>query len=139
MDGSAIIQLYRTRDEQANDQTAEKYGAYCRTICAAVSSDVQDMEESVNDIRVGAGNAMPPHRPSILSVFLGKIARRVSLKKWREQNDAKRYDRAEAPEKPGKGLGWCFCLCYKVFDIDFVGSGCSKSARDKKSGAASII
>ena len=33
---------------------------------------------------------MPPHRPSILSTFLGKITRRISIDRWRKQNADKR-------------------------------------------------
>lgn len=33
---------------------------------------------------------MPPHRPSILSTFLGKITRRISIDRWRKRNAEKR-------------------------------------------------
>ena len=33
---------------------------------------------------------MPPHRPAILSTFLGKITRRVSIDKWRGRTAEKR-------------------------------------------------
>ena len=33
---------------------------------------------------------MPPHRPSILATFLGKITRRISIDRWRNRNRAKR-------------------------------------------------
>ncbi len=33
---------------------------------------------------------MPPHRPTILSTFLGKLTRRISLNKWRDANRQKR-------------------------------------------------
>ena len=33
---------------------------------------------------------MPPHRPSVLRTFLGKITRRISLKKWRDRHRDKR-------------------------------------------------
>ena len=46
--------------------------------------------KSVNDIYLGAWNAMPPHRPNCLRTFLGKITRRVSLKKWRDEHRDKR-------------------------------------------------
>ena len=90
MEDSAIIELYWARDEQAIEQTSRKYGSYCRAICAGILSDAQDVEESLNDTWIGAWNAMPPHRPGVLSTFLGKISRRVSLKKWRDRNTAKR-------------------------------------------------
>jgi RNA polymerase sigma-70 factor (ECF subfamily) len=33
---------------------------------------------------------MPPHRPAVLSTFLGKITRFISLKKWRDKRTQKR-------------------------------------------------
>ena len=33
---------------------------------------------------------MPPHRPNVLSTFLGKLTRRISLKKWRDRSRDKR-------------------------------------------------
>ena len=33
---------------------------------------------------------MPPHRPSILATFLGKITRRISIDRWRNLNRIKR-------------------------------------------------
>ena len=42
---------------------------------------MEDSREAVNDTYLGAWNSMPPHRPAILRTFLGKITRRISLKK----------------------------------------------------------
>ena len=33
---------------------------------------------------------MPPHRPSVLSAFLGKITRRISISLWRKRSAEKR-------------------------------------------------
>jgi RNA polymerase sigma-70 factor (ECF subfamily) len=33
---------------------------------------------------------MPPHRPSVLSTFLGKLTRRVSIDRWRKNSAQKR-------------------------------------------------
>ena len=90
MDDSQIIDLYWARDEGAITETASKYGKYCYTIAHNILGDKEDAEESVNDIYLGAWNAMPPHRPAILRSFLGKLARRVSLKKWRDAHRDKR-------------------------------------------------
>ena len=44
----------------------------------------------INDTYLDAWNAMPPHKPSILSTFLGKITRRISLDRLRRNNAEKR-------------------------------------------------
>ncbi len=90
MEDSKIVALYWARDERAIAESAAKYGAYCRAIAAGILRDQRDAEESVNDTWIGAWGSMPPHKPERLSAFLGKITRRVSLKRHREKNAQKR-------------------------------------------------
>ncbi len=90
MEDSRIIDLYWARDEQAIDATAKKYGRYCYRIAFNILSNNEDANESVNDTYMGAWKSIPPHRPSVLSTFLGKLTRRISLNKWRNQNRSKR-------------------------------------------------
>lgn len=90
MEDNRIVDLYWARSESAITETASKYGKYCYAIAFNILCDQEDADESVNDTYLGAWNAMPPHRPSILRSFLGKIARRVSLKKWRDSRRDKR-------------------------------------------------
>lgn len=90
MEDSSIVELYWTRSEHAITETESKYGKYCYAIAYNILTNPEDAEESVNDTYLGAWNSMPPHRPSLLSTFLGKITRRVSLKKWRDKSRDKR-------------------------------------------------
>lgn len=90
MEDKEIVSLYWKRDERAVSETSEKYGAYCYAIAYNILSSPEDAEESVNDTWVGAWESMPPHKPDALSAFLGKITRRISLKRWRSRNAAKR-------------------------------------------------
>lgn len=90
MNDSQIVALYWTRDEAALSESAVKYGAYCRAIAWNILHSDEDANETVNDTWLGAWNAMPPHRPSVLSTFLGKITRRLSLKRWRSRDALKR-------------------------------------------------
>ena len=90
MDDKCIVDLYFSRSEQAIAETAVKYGRYCHSIAYGILQNEEDAEESVNDTWLGAWNAMPPHRPSVLSAFLGKITRRLSLDKWRRYHAEKR-------------------------------------------------
>ncbi|MBQ8683940.1 MAG: sigma-70 family RNA polymerase sigma factor [Clostridia bacterium] len=90
MEDAKIVELYWQREEQAIEETATKYGGYCRGIAYNVLGDSGEAEESVNDTWLDAWNSMPPHRPSILSTFLGKITRRVSIDRWRRKQAEKR-------------------------------------------------
>ena len=90
MDDQGIVALYFQRDEQALAQTAEKYGRYCYAIAYNILSNNEDAEERVNDTYTDAWNSIPPHRPSVLCTFLGKITRRISVDRWRKSHADKR-------------------------------------------------
>ena len=49
MEDADIVALYWQRDERALNETAAKYGGYCRAVARAILPDPQDAEESVND------------------------------------------------------------------------------------------
>lgn len=86
MEDSRIVELYWMRSESAIDEIATKYGRYCYSIANNILANAEDAQESVNDTYLGAWNSIPSHRPAILSSFLGKITRRISIKKWQEQH-----------------------------------------------------
>ena len=44
----------------------------------------------MNDTYMAAWNAMPPNRPALLSTFLGKLTRRISIDRWRRLSAGKR-------------------------------------------------
>ena len=90
MEDTQIVDLYWTRSEHAITETAAKYGKYCYAIAYRILANAEDADESVNDTYLDAWNAMPPHRPSLLSTFLGKITRRLSIDRWRKCSAEKR-------------------------------------------------
>ena len=90
MEDTQIVSLYWERNEQALAETAAKYGRYCFCIAYNILSSREDADESVNDTYMSAWERIPPHQPSVLSAFLGKITRRISLNKWRNRNRNKR-------------------------------------------------
>ncbi len=90
MDDQEIVALYWARSEQAISETSSKYGSYCYSIAYNILHSSEDAEESVNDTYNDAWNSIPPHRPSVLSTFLGKITRRISIDHWRRRTAEKR-------------------------------------------------
>lgn len=90
LEDSEIVQLYWDRNEQAIPATSEKYGNYCASIAKNILGSENDAEECVNDTYWNAWNSMPPHRPSVLSTFLGKITRNLSLNRYRHNTAGKR-------------------------------------------------
>lgn len=90
MEDKEIIDLYWKRSEHAITETDQKYGVYCFCIANNILSNKEDSEESVNDTWLAAWNTMPPKKPDILAVFLGKITRYISLDRWRKRMASKR-------------------------------------------------
>lgn len=90
MDDASIIELYWQRAECAIAETDAAYGHFCYRIAHNILFDPEDSEESVNDTWLAAWNAMPPHRPSCLKMFLGKLTRRISVSRLRQNTAAKR-------------------------------------------------
>lgn len=90
MQDESIVALYWQRDESAIRETETKYGAYLTKIAMNILSDRLDSEESVNDTYLAAWNSMPPQKPSVLSTYLSKLTRRISIDKFRKRNREKR-------------------------------------------------
>lgn len=90
MEDTQIIALYWERDERAISETAEKYGRYCHSVAYGILQNNEDSEECVNDTYTGAWNSIPPHKPELLSAFLAKITRRISLNRLRSRLTKKR-------------------------------------------------
>ncbi len=85
-----IVQLYWDRDERAIPATAEVYGGYCFTVAHNILNSTQDAEECVNDTWLHTWNAIPPHRPRVLSSFLARITRNLALHIFRRDHAQKR-------------------------------------------------
>ncbi len=90
MQDEKIVELYWNRDESAIRETQEKYENYLYKIAYNILSDKEDSSESVNDTYLAAWNSMPPHKPNVLSTYLGKLTRRISIDIFRKRNRIKR-------------------------------------------------
>ena len=90
MDDAKIVRLYLDRSEKAISATADKYGNYCTSIAMNILGNCEDAEECVNDAYLSAWNSIPPHTPNILSAFIGKITRNLSIKRYRHNTAQKR-------------------------------------------------
>ncbi len=83
-----IVQLYWARDVEAISATEAKYGHYLSAIAQNILCNPEDAEECVNDTYLKAWNSIPPHRPAMLSTFLGKLTRHLAFNRYQ-------YNRAE--------------------------------------------
>ena len=86
MDDRGIIELYWKRDEQAIQETADRYGAYCMRISMNILNNRADSDENVNDTYLRAWKSIPPARPasfvtSQAAPAIFSIARFISAEK----------------------------------------------------------
>ena len=90
MEDRKIVELYHARDESAIAETNRKYGRYCHAIAYRILRSDRDSEECVSDTWLRAWDSMPPKKPDVLSVFLGKITRNLSLDRVKLRMASKR-------------------------------------------------
>jgi RNA polymerase sigma factor, sigma-70 family len=90
MEDNKIIELYLLRDEDAIEQSSQKYGQYCSSISLRILNDIEYSKECVNDTWLNAWNSIPPQKPTVLRAFLGKITRNLSLNRLRDFSREKR-------------------------------------------------
>lgn len=90
MQDDRIVAMYWQRDEAAIRETEKKYAGYLLKIAYNILFDLEDSKESVNDTYMKAWSSMPPHRPEVLSSYLGKITRQLSIDIFRKRHRAKR-------------------------------------------------
>lgn len=90
MEDSQIVELYLQKNADAISETSSKYGPYCFTIANNILHSPEDSEECVNDTWLHVWNAIPPQRPNVLRMFLAKITRNLSLKRFEAKSAEKR-------------------------------------------------
>ena len=90
MEDAQIVSLYWDRSEDAIRETEAKYDRYLTKIAYNSLANAEDSRESVNDTYLAAWNSMPPHRPSVLSAYLAKLTRRISIDCFRYRTREKR-------------------------------------------------
>ena len=90
MEDSRIVALYWQRDETAIVETRNKYEHYLTKIAYQILAGWEDSQESVNDTYLSAWTSIPPQRPEVLSLYLAKLVRRISIDRFRRENRQKR-------------------------------------------------
>ncbi len=90
MDDRGIIELYWKRDEQAIQETADRYGAYCMRISMNILNNRADSDENVNDTYLRAWKSIPPARPASLMAYLAATARNLAINRYKASRAKKR-------------------------------------------------
>ena len=131
MEDREIIALYWQRLEQAIEETAKKYGAYCCTIAMGILQSREDAEECLSDTWLGAWNTIPPQRPASLRLFLARITRNAALDRYAYRTAQKRGDGLAAALEE---LGECVSgsTLEADFDLQLLGDAISAYLRSAK-------
>ena len=90
MNDNQIIVLYQQKNADAIAESNRKYGAYCFSVADNILHSNEDAEECVNDTWLRAWNAIPPHNPHNLKLFLAKITRNLAFNRFQAQTAKKR-------------------------------------------------
>lgn len=90
MEDELILDLYFERNEDAINQTRVKYSRLLHSVAYGILRSHEDSEECENDTYLKAWNTIPPTRPDVLSAFLSRITRNLSLDLYEKMHAAKR-------------------------------------------------
>ena len=90
MPDEQIVELYWQRNERAIKETDIKYKSFLLSVANNIVNDIGDSEECLNDTYLGAWNAIPPARPTMLQAFLATIMRRTAIDCYKSRKRQKR-------------------------------------------------
>ena len=90
MEDRQIIDLLFARDEQGLRITEEKYSQLYKSILARALSDKSDIEECANDVLMALWNSIPPNFPDHFPSYIGRIARRIGINRFKYNTRQKR-------------------------------------------------
>ncbi len=85
-----IIELFFQRNEEAIIRLKEKYGNLILRMANNILSSRSDAEECLNDSLLAVWNSIPPKRPDSLGAYVSKIARNISISRYRNLHAQKR-------------------------------------------------
>ena len=90
MEDEKLIGMFWNRSEDAIRCTSATYGTGLTALANRITGNPDDAKECVNDTYLRAWNAMPPHKPQVLSAFLGKITRNLAFDRYKRRAAEKR-------------------------------------------------
>ena len=95
MNDKKIIEMLFARSEAALTHLQNKFDKYCHAIAYNVLGNDFDAQECVNDTYLRVWNSIPPQNPDDLSVYIGRLARNVSLNRLKQNFADKRNSCAD--------------------------------------------
>ncbi len=90
MEDKQIIDLLFARDEQGLHMTENKYSPFYKGILSRALSDRTDVDECANDVLMALWNSIPPNYPNHFPSYIGRIARRIAINRYKHNTRQKR-------------------------------------------------
>ena len=90
MEDADILKLFLDREERAIAETQSKYGRQIFATAYRILRNREDAQECENDTYLGAWNAIPPERPTHFPAYLIRLARNISISRYRAGHARKR-------------------------------------------------
>ena len=83
MEDIEIVNLIYNRNEIGIAKLKTKYNELLYSLAVSIQKNDFDSEESVNDTYLKIWRTIPPYKPTYLKSFVCKIARQISIDKYR--------------------------------------------------------
>ena len=83
MEDIEIVNLIYNRNEIGIAELKTKYNELLYSLAVSILKNDFDSEESVNDTYLKIWRTIPPYKPTYLKSFVCKIARQISIDKYR--------------------------------------------------------
>ena len=90
MDDQRLTEQLWQRNESALAEVESRYSRLYMGMLRRVLHDEQDVQECANDVLTALWNSIPPNRPTYLSAYICKIARRIGIDRLRYNTRSKR-------------------------------------------------
>lgn len=85
-----MIERLFAREESVLAEIAAKYKNLWYSVIRQILNSEADVAECTNDVLLAIWNSIPPNRPNRLSAYTCKLARNISINKFKYNNRAKR-------------------------------------------------
>lgn len=86
MDSKEIITMLFARDEAALYAVKAEFGRIYRAVIAGILSSSEDCEECADDVLMALWNNIPPQKPVDLKGYICRLARNISIRRFRKNN-----------------------------------------------------
>lgn len=85
-----IIELLFERDEKVLVQISDRYKCLYNNILRQILNNEEDICECENDVLLAIWNSIPPNRPSNFPAYICKLARNISINRFKHNTRLKR-------------------------------------------------